>query len=239
VVIVAQAVVGMARRLCPDRVRACIAVAALAIMLVAPWSLLQLAAIAMGGVAGWALCGGQSVTAAGNIAVPVSRQVGVACLAGYFVLLMFAFLPVRGGALALFDAFYRAGALVFGGGHVVLPLFLAGYGAAQALPGPLFTFAAYLGAVARVGPGGVFGAAIALVGIFVPGILCLLGTLLFWHELRARPGAQAAMRGANAAVVGLLAAAFYDPVWTSAVHSPTDLAIAAAGFAMLVAWRGL
>ena len=129
--------------------------------------------------------------------------------------------------LALFDAFYRSGALVFGGGHVVLPLlqnavvapgwvcddtFLAGYGAAQAVPGPLFTFAAYLGAAAGIPPGGVAGAALALVAIFLPGLLCLMGTLPFWHALRARPAAQAAMRGINAAVVGLLAAALYNPV---------------------------
>ncbi len=160
-------------------------------------------------------------------------------------------MPVRIGALALFDAFYRSGALVFGGGHVVLPLlrnavvlpgwvsdnsFLAGYGAAQAVPGPLFTFSAYLGAVAHVPPGGVAGAAIALVAIFVPGILCLMGTLPFWHELRGKPGAQAAMRGTNAAVVGLLGAALYNPVWTSAVQSPADFAIAATGFVLLVVW---
>ncbi|MCB1425300.1 MAG: chromate transporter, partial [Notoacmeibacter sp.] len=139
--------------------------------------------------------------------------------------------------LALFDAFYRAGALVFGGGHVVLPLleaevvapgwvsestFLAGYGAAQAVPGPLFTFAAYLGAVASPAPSGVAGAAIALAAIFLPGFLLLLGMLPFWDRFRAMPAAQAAMRGANAAVVGILAAALHDPVWTSAILSPGD-----------------
>ncbi len=173
-------------------------------------------------------------------------------LTAFFVLLAVSFLPVQGGAVALFNAFYRSGALVFGGGHVVLPLlrnavvvpgwvsdnaFLAGYGAAQAVPGPLFTFSAYLGAVAGVAPGGVAGAVIALVAIFVPGILCLLGSLPFWHGLRARPGAQAAMRGTNAAVVGLLGAALYNPVWTSAVQSPADFAIAATGFVLLVVWR--
>ena len=158
----------------------------------------------------------------------------------------------RCGALALFNAFYRSGALVFGGGDVVLPLlrnavvvpgwvsdntFLAGYGAAQAVPGPLFTFAAYLGAVAGVPPGGVAGAVIALVAIFLPGILALMGTLPFWHELRAQQGAQAAMRGINAAVVGLLGAALYSPVWTRAVEVPTDFAIAVTGFVLLVVWR--
>jgi chromate transporter len=115
--------------------------------------------------------------------------------------------------------------------------FLAGYGAAQAVPGPLFTFAAYLGAVAGIPPGGVAGAIIALIGIFIPGMLCLLGTLPFWHALRAFPAAQAAMRGTNAAVVGLLGAALYNPVWTSAVLAPLDFAVAATGFVLLVVWR--
>lgn len=252
VAIVAQAVLGMARNLCPDRVRASIATAALVVLLVAPWSVLQVGAIAGGGIAGWFLCRGEADVGAGDVAMPVSRPMGVACLAVFFVLLALAFLPVREGAVALFDAFYRSGALVFGGGHVVLPLlrnavvvpgwvsdatFLAGYGAAQAVPGPLFTFSAYLGAVAGVSPGGVAGAAIALVGIFVPGMLCLLGTLPFWHGLRERPGARAAMRGTNAAVVGLLGAALYNPVWTSAVLSPADFAVAATGFVLLVVWR--
>ena len=158
----------------------------------------------------------------------------------------------RDGWLPLFDAFYRSGSLVFGGGHVVLPLlrttvvapgwvsdnaFLAGYGAAQAVPGPLFTFSAYLGAVAQVPPGGVAGAAVALVGIFLPGILALMGTLPFWHTLRVWPAARAAMAGVNAAVVGLLGAALYNPVWTSAVQSPADFAVAATAFVLLVVWR--
>ena len=184
--------------------------------------------------------------------MPVSRSMGVVFLVAFFVLLALALVPVREGVFALFSAFYRSGALVFGGGHVVLPLlrnavvvpgwvsdntFLAGYGAAQAVPGPLFTVAAYLGAVAGVAPGGVAGAAIALVAIFVPGIFALIGTLPFWHELRARPGARAAMAGVNAAVVGLLGAALYDPVWTSAVQGSSDFAIAATGFALLVVWN--
>jgi len=252
VAIVAQAVMGMARSLCPDRVRASIAAVALVVMLVAPWSVFQIGTIAAGGIAGWLLCKGEADAAPDSFVMPVSRWFGLACLAVFFALLALAFVPVPAGPLALFDAFYRSGALVFGGGHVVLPLlrnavvvpgwvsdgtFLAGYGAAQAVPGPLFTFAAYLGAVARVPPGGVAGAVIALLGIFVPGILCLLGTLPFWHALRARPGAQAAMRGTNAAVVGLLGAALYNPVWTSAVLAPADFAVAAAGFVLLVAWR--
>ena len=164
-------------------------------------------------------------------------------------------LPVLSGldpVLALSDAFYRAGALVFGGGHVVLPLleaetvargwvspdqFLAGYGATQAVPGPLFTFAAYLGAVNGPGPNGLAGAAIALVAIFLPGMLLLTGTLPFWNQLRRWPQAQAAMRGANAAVVGILGAALYDPVFVSAVLQPHDFALALAGFVALVAWK--
>jgi chromate transporter len=157
-----------------------------------------------------------------------------------------------GQGLALFDAFYRTGALVFGGGHVVLPLlrdavvapgwvndnsFLAGYGAAQAIPGPLFTFAAYLGAVVAPQPSGIVGATLALVGIFLPGILILIGTLPFWDTFRSRIGAQAAMRGINAAVVGLLGAALYSPVWTSSVHNSSDVSVAIVGFVLLTAWR--
>ncbi len=154
--------------------------------------------------------------------------------------------------IALFDAFYRSGALVFGGGHVVLPLlreafvtpgwvsddtFLAGYGAAQAVPGPLFTFAAYLGAVVSPSPHGVAGAALGLIGIFLPGILILLGTLPFWDVFRKRADAQAAMRGINAAVVGLLGAALYSPVWTSSVNTPGDFGVALIGFVLLTAWK--
>jgi chromate transporter len=154
--------------------------------------------------------------------------------------------------LALFDAFYRSGALVFGGGHVVLPLlqnqvvrpgwvtneaFLAGYGLAQAIPGPLFTFAAYLGTVMAPPPNGVVGAAIALAAIFLPGLLLVYGMLPFWDALRVRPAAQAAMRGTNAAVVGVLGAALYNPVWTSAVLAPRDLALALAGFLLLTVWK--
>lgn len=154
--------------------------------------------------------------------------------------------------IALFEAFYRSGALVFGGGHVVLPLlseafvtpgwvsddaFLAGYGAAQAVPGPLFTFAAYLGAVVRPHPNGLAGAALGLIAIFLPGVLILMGTLPFWDTFRKRAGAQAMMRGVNAAVVGLLGAALYNPVWTSSVRTPGDFGIALVGFVLLTVWR--
>jgi chromate transporter len=251
VAIVAQAVMGMARSLCPDRVRASIAIVALVIMLIASWSIFQIGTIVVGGIAGWMLCPAEPAPSHDSIRMPVSRKLGMICLTAFFVILAFTFVPVRVGTLALFDAFYRSGALVFGGGHVVLPLlrnavvvpgwvsdniFLAGYGVAQAVPGPLFTFSAYLGAVAGIPPGGIAGAVIALVAIFVPGILCLMGTLPFWHALRAEPAAQAAMRGTNAAVVGLLGAALYNPVWTSAVQSPVDFAIAATGFVLLVVW---
>ncbi len=252
VAIVAQAVLGMARSLCPDRPRASIATAALVLLLFVPGSLAQLGAIALGGAAGLALCRDGGATVPDSFSMPVSRRLGIACLAAFFALLALSFVPVQGGTLALFAAFYRSGALVFGGGHVVLPLlrdavvtpgwvsdnaFLAGYGAAQAVPGPLFTFAAYLGAVAGAPPAGVAGALVALVAIFLPGMLALVGALPFWHELRALAPAQAAMRGVNAAVVGLLGAALYNPVWTSAVREPPDLAIAATGFVLLVVWR--
>jgi chromate transporter len=183
----------------------------------------------------------------------VSRPAGLVCLALFFLLLLgLPLLAGQGAALALVDAFYRAGALVFGGGHVVLPLldaetvargwvsqdvFLAGYGAAQAVPGPLFTFAAYLGAVGNLAPNGILGAGLALVAIFLPGMLLLVGVLPFWDGFRTRPLAQAAMRGTNAAVVGILAAALYDPLWTGAVIGPVDVALALAGFLALVLWK--
>src|SRR5579859_1097298 len=252
VAIVAQAVLGMARSLCPDRPRASIATLALIAMVLSTGSFSQIATIVLGGIAGLVFCRGQAESAPDSSPFPVSRAMGIVFLVLFFVLLALSFAPVRQGAFALFSAFYRSGALVFGGGHVVLPLlrnavvvpgwvsdssFLAGYGAAQAVPGPLFTFSAYLGAVANIPPGGVAGAMIALVAIFVPGILALMGTLPFWHGLRARSDARAAMAGINAAVVGLLAAALYNPVWISAVQSSADFAVAAAGFVLLVVWR--
>ena len=256
VAIVAQAVWGMARVLCPDRERASIAVAAaLIILLFSTSPVAQVAAIALGGVAGLWLCRAELPPATGHIAVPVSRTTGFLALAVFFLLL--AGLPVLRGlglwpGAALFEAFYRSGALVFGGGHVVLPLlreafvtpgwisddaFLAGYGAAQAIPGPLFSFAAYLGAVVRPSPHGLFGAALGLIGIFLPGLLILVGTLPFWDALRKRASARAVMRGVNAAVVGLLGAALYNPVWTSSVKLPGDFAIALVGFVILTVWR--
>jgi len=255
VAIVAQAVWGMSRNLCPDRERASIAVVAAIIILFSTASIAQIGAIVLGGLAGLWLCRSDAPAPSGRVDIPVSRTVGLISLGIFFVLL--AGLPALRGltgstGVALFDAFYRSGALVFGGGHVVLPLlreafvtpgwlsddaFLAGYGAAQAVPGPLFTFASYLGTVVSTEPHGLAGAALGLVGIFLPGILVLLGALPFWDSFRKRAGAQAMMRGVNAAVVGLLGAALYDPVWTTTVHSPRDFGIALVGFILLVAWR--
>lgn len=255
VAIVAQAVWGMARTLAPDRERASIAVVAALIILFSTSSIAQIAAIALGGLAGALLCRGAPATLSGPVAMPVSRGVGVAALAIFFLVLIGLPLVVSAGAprdVALFEAFYRSGALVFGGGHVVLPLlreafvtpgwisddaFLAGYGAAQAVPGPLFTFAAYLGAVVNPSAYGIPGAALGLIGIFLPGILVLIGTLPFWDSFRSRPGAQATMRGVNAAVVGLLGAALYNPVWVTSVKAPGDFAIALVGFVLLTVWR--
>ena len=255
VAIVAQAVWGMARTLCPDRARASIAAAAALIVLFSSLSAAQIGAIVVGGIAGLWLCRDGSQPAAGDVEMPVSRRAGLAALAGFVVLL--AGLPILHGVsgsanVALFDAFYRSGALVFGGGHVVLPLlreafvapgwlsddgFLAGYGAAQAVPGPLFTFAAYLGAVVTPEPHRLAGALLGLIGIFLPGMLVLLGALPFWSSFRKRAGARAVMRGVNAAVVGLLGAALYNPVWTTTVHTTQDFGIALVGFVLLVAWR--
>jgi len=255
VAIVAQAVWGMARNLCPDRERASIAVAAALLILLSGTSAAQVGAIILGGLAGLWLCRSEAPAPSGHVEIPVSRRAGLVALTA-FVFLLVGLPALRGltgsPGVALFDAFYRSGALVFGGGHVVLPLlregfvgtgwvsddtFLAGYGAAQAVPGPLFTFAAYLGTVVAPEPHGVLGAVLGLLGIFLPGLLVLLGALPFWDSFRKRAGAQAAMRGVNAAVVGVLGAALYDPVWTSSVHSPQDFAVALVGFALLAVWR--
>jgi chromate transporter len=255
VAVVAQAVWGMARTLAPDRERATIALAAVLVVVFVPTAFGQIAAIAAGAVAGTLWCRRVDQGAAGHMPISISRRAGMLLLALFLLLLLglpaIAALSSLPG-LALFEAFYRAGALVFGGGHVVLPLletrvvdpgwvssdaFLAGYGAAQAVPGPLFTFAAYLGAIVEPGPGAVFGASIALLGIFLPGMLLLMGALPFWDGLRHYAGARAAMAGTNAAVVGILGVALYHPVWTSAVASPSDFAVALTAFILLTAWR--
>ncbi|CAM3326130.1 chromate efflux transporter (plasmid) [Paracoccus versutus] len=253
VAIVAQAVWGMAKNLCPDRERAAIAVGAVVMLAFLPGVFGMAGAILLGAVAGLALGRGSGVPVGGHVAMPVSRGGAAAAITAFFALLVL--LPLLAGqsqGLAVIDSFYRAGALVFGGGHVVLPLlqagvvapgwvtsdqFLAGYGAAQAVPGPLFTFAAYLGAVLEPQPNGVAGAVIALLSVFLPGFLILIGVLPFWDRFRAMPQARSLMQGANAAVVGILGAALYSPVFTSAIGDLRDFALALACFVLLMAWR--
>lgn len=255
VAVVAQAVWGMARNLCPDRQRATLAILAAIVTLVWPTTLGQVVMIVVAGLLGWRLLPGQTVAPTAPLHLPVRRGLAVVCWFLLFGLL--ALLPVVRQlapvhAFALFDSFFRAGSLVFGGGHVVLPLlqaevvspgwvtneqFLAGYGAAQAVPGPLFTFSAYLGAVEQPSPNGWAGATLGLVAIFLPAVLLVLGALPFWNVLRERQSFQAALRGINAAVVGLLLAALYDPVWTSAIHTTVDFALGLAAFGLLVLWK--
>jgi len=255
VAVVAQAVLGMMRSLAPDRARASLAIAATALVLAVPNAAGQLGAIVLGGIVGALLLKREAVVAHAELPLAVSRATGATMLVLFFVLL--AGLPliaasVPSQAMKLFDAFYRAGALVFGGGHVVLPLlqaavvppgwvtndaFLAGYGAAQAVPGPLFTFAAYLGAVMGPQPNGWLGALICLVAIFLPSFFLVIGALPFWDQLRRVAVAQSVLRGVNAAVVGLLLAALYRPVWTSAIDGPYDFALAAADFLLLFMWK--
>jgi chromate transporter len=255
VAVVAQAIWGMANSLTPDRERAAIALAAVAIVVFIGGSFGQIGAIALGALAGLWLCRRDGSAPTGHLGFSVSHRVGVIALVLFAVLFVVTPLVTAttgSQGLALFDAFYRSGALVFGGGHVVLPLlqaevvtpgwvsnadFLAGYGMAQAVPGPLFTFAAYLGAVTGPAPNGLAGAVIALVALSLPGLLLVYGMLPFWDALRLRPTAQAAMRGTNAAVVGILGAALYNPVWTSAVLTPRDFAVSLAGFLLLTVWK--
>jgi len=252
--VVAQGVLAMARQLCPDAARMSIAALAAVLILLSGQAWVQLLAVAAGGLAGLALARDAPPVAAGGLNLRYGPWRGWTLLA-LFALLLVA-LPisaqVRGGLPAVAAAFYRAGALVFGGGHVVLPLlqeavvqpgwisadeFLAGYGAAQAVPGPMFTLAAYLGARLPGSAGGAIGASIALVAIFLPGLLLVAGVLPLWRAIADRPLAAQAIAGVNAAVVGLLGAALYHPVWTSAVRGPLDLAIALVAFTLLVAWR--
>ena len=215
----------------------------------------QIGAIVIGGLIGVTLLRGSAPADHVSLPHPVSRTTGVLALVIFFALLLG--LPLLATAfpnqvVALFEAFYRAGSLVFGGGHVVLPLlqasvvppgwvtddaFLAGYGAAQAVPGPLFTFAAYLGAVMGPEPNGWLGAALCLVAVFLPSFLLVVGALPFWEDFRRHASAQAALRGVNAAVVGLLLAALYNPVWTSGILNPGDFALGAAAFLLLFMWQ--
>jgi len=255
VAIIAQAVMGMAKSLAPDRSRASIAVVAAGSALLLAGSLGQIAAIAFGAVAGYYFCREKDGAAGAGLSLPVSRALGITCLCAFALLLVgLPMLALATGSdlLSFLDAFYRSGALVFGGGHVVLPLlqsalvepgwvseqqFLTGYGAAQAVPGPLFTFAAFLGVLADSGPGGPLGSALALLAVFLPGFLLLLGVLPFWNRISGWPKARAAMRGANAAVVGVLAAALYDPVFTSAITSAASFMLALLCLVLLTAWK--
>ncbi len=255
VAVVAQAVWGMALRLAPDRPRATIALAAAVLLLLWPTGLGQMLVILAGGLAGWRLLGGSVVAGAPGARIAVPRALAWSSAAALpLCLLGLPLLATITGsqAVAMFAAFFRAGSLIFGGGHVVLPLlerfvvapgrvsteqFVAGYGAAQAVPGPLLTFAAFLGTISAAPPNGWSGAALALVAIFAPSFLFLWATLPLWGRLRRNPAVQAAMQGVNAAVVGLLLAALYDPVITSAIRQPQDVALALAAFGLLQVWR--
>jgi chromate transporter len=255
VAVVAQAVWGMARALCPDRERATIAIFASLATLTWPNAAGQLSSIVVGGIAGLLMFPGTASSSLTHRRFPISRRTGIIAWILFFVLLLA--LPVLrqihpGHALEVFDSFYRVGSLVFGGGHVVLPLlqaevvgpgwvtneqFVAGYGAAQAVPGPLFTFAAYLGTVMGSEPSGWTGAMLALAAIFLPSFLLVGGALPFWESLRAMPVFQSALKGINAAVVGLLLTALYHPVWTSAIHAPADFALGLVAFGLLMFWK--
>jgi chromate transporter len=255
VAVVAQAVWGMGRNLAADRTRASFAIAAALVVLASRTALTQILVIVVAGVLGWLMlpAARSATTTVGRVAVRRGIAVGALILfAALLIGLPLARAAYPGHALAVFDSFYRAGSLVFGGGHVVLPLlqaevvppgwvtneeFIAGYGAAQAVPGPLFTFSAYLGAVMHQPPSGVLGGAWALVAVFLPSFLLVVGALPFWEQLRARAGFQSALVGINAAVVGLLLAALYDPVWSSAIKGPADFGLALLAFGLLMFWR--
>ena len=255
VAVVALAVWGMAGNLCPDHPRATMAIAAAIALLIWPTAIGQVATIAVAGIIGWRLLP-ESQTDSGPVQpFPVGRVVAVFCLALFGILLVG--LPVlrqvvSNEHLQVFDSFYRSGSLVFGGGHVVLPLlqaqvvppgwvgneeFIAGYGAAQAVPGPLFTFSAYLGTMLYGNQNAWLGGIFTLAAIFLPSFLLVIGTMPFWDLLRGQRGFRGASRGISAAVVGLLLAALYNPVWTSAVHTREDFGLALAAFALLALWK--
>jgi chromate transporter len=254
VAVVAQAVWGMAKNLAPDRPRATIAILATAGVFTLPTKIGQIVVIAVAALVGWRFLRSDTEPAGRRLTVPIPRWLSISAWATLFLLLFG--LPIARAfvsyqPLAVVDSFYRSGALVFGGGHVVLPLLqnevvphwisqdqsLAGYGLAQAVPGPLFTYAAYLGAAMNPQPNGVLGGTIALVAIFLPSMLLTLGALPLWGSLRNRPRVQAALRGVNAAVVGILLAALYNPVWTTAIAHPVDFTLGLAAFGLLVIWR--
>ncbi|WP_298821512.1 chromate efflux transporter [Chloroflexus sp.] len=253
VAVVAQAVWQMAQRLCPDRLRASMAVGAAIILLIWPDALAQLLVIGLGGLVGWRWLRGQTGNGV-TVPSPVSPRVGIVFATLFAALLAGSFLAsfIADPTLAFLTGMFRAGSLVFGGGHVVLPLlepvvvgtgflnadrFIAGYGAAQAVPGPLFTFSAYLGAAVTVPPGGWIGGMLALIAIFLPSFLLVWAALPLWSALRAQPTAQATLAGINAAVVGILLAALYQPVITSAIQHPLDVALALSAFMALQFWR--
>ncbi len=252
VAVVAQAVWGMAKSLCPDRQRAGLAIFAALLTLLLPSALAQVGAIALCGLVGWGLLKQAQPQGPTHVGYGVTRRAGMVALVLFAALLVgLPLLASTSGSAPWgpIDGVYRAGALVFGGGHVVLPLlqstlvpagavsddyFLAGYGAAQAVPGPLFTFAAYLGAVMQGPLSGWAGGLVFLVAIFLPGFLMVVGALPFWDALRQRASVQSAMAGVNAGVVGILLSALYDPVWTGAIHGRADFALALAAFGLLV-----
>jgi chromate transporter len=252
VAIVAQAIWGMAKSLCSDRLRAGLAILAALLTLALPSALGQIGAIAFSGVVGWRFLKLSHQSPSEHQDFGVSKRVGAVALVLFALLLLGLPLAARltgSPLLSLLNGFYRSGALVFGGGHVVLPLlqavvvqggavgnaeFLAGYGAAQAVPGPLFTFAAYLGAVMHGPASGWVGGVTFLIAIFLPAFLLVIGALPFWDTLRQRDAVQSAMSGINAGVVGILLSALYDPVWTSAIHSRADFGLALATFGLLV-----
>jgi chromate transporter len=251
VAVVAQAILGMAQKLTPDLKRKALALFALVGTLLWQTAFTQVGVIVVSAIFGFFLYKQHIENDELKIQFPISRGFGVTCLSLFFGLLIL--LPILREVtslswIAMFDSFYRSGSLVFGGGHVVLPLlerefvptgwlskeaFLAGYGAAQAVPGPLFTFAAYLGTVMKGWQGGL----LATVAIFLPAFLLILGTLPFWDSLRHNPKIKGALMGVNAAVVGILIAAFYNPIWTSSILVPIDFAFAAILFSMLVYWK--
>jgi chromate transporter len=245
----------MGKTLCPDRARATLAIAAALVTLAWPSAVTQVAVIALGAIIGWRLLPLADHEPHLPLTFPVPGSLGFLLLMAFFALLIGLPLLAAGSestALAVFDAFYRAGSLVFGGGHVVLPLlraeivpsgwvsdadFLAGYGAAQAVPGPLFTFAAYLGAVMNGPLTGWIGALVCLVAIFLPAFLLIVGVLPYWERLRRYKTVAAAFNGVNAVVVGILLAALYDPIWTTTIRGHSDVMLAVGAFAALVFWN--
>lgn len=251
VAVVAHAIIGMAQNLTPDIKRKGIALFALVATLFWQTTFTQVLVIVISALFGYFLYKQVQISDGGKMNFPISRLFGSVCLGLFFGLLLL--LPIINGLissnwLAMFDSFYRSGALVFGGGHVVLPLlqsefvptgqiteeaFLSGYGATQAVPGPLFTFAAYLGTVMFGWQGGI----LATIAIFLPAFLLVIGILPFWNILRSHPKMRGSLMGVNAAVVGILISAFYHPIWTSSILSSIDFAFAASLYSMLAFWK--